>query len=87
MKSCVTGALGVAAAVEADELVSQGLHESVGAAVPNGMPVLDGALEIGDDHVEAWRTLRGVAETMVAARPARKRLEYMINSKKLNEGL
>jgi hypothetical protein len=94
MKSCVTGALGVAA-VEADELTavpmsgrsaSQGPHEPVGAAVPNGMPVLDGAFENGKGHVGAWRTLRGVAETMVAARPARKTLEYMTDFK-LNEGL
>ena len=55
-------------------LASQGPHEAaVDAAVPNGMPVLD--------HVGAWRALRGVAETMVAARLARKSLEYMINSK------
>ena len=89
MKSCVTEALGVAA-VEVDELTavpmggrlaSQGPHEAVDAAVPNGMPVLDGAFENGKDHVGAWRALRGVAETMVAARLARKSLEYMINSK------
>jgi hypothetical protein len=64
---------------------SQG-PEPVGAAVPNGMPVLEGAFENGKGHVGAWRTLRGVAETMVAARPARKTLEYMTNFR-LNEGL
>jgi hypothetical protein len=48
------------------------------------MPVLDGVFENGKGHVGAWRTLRGVAETVVATRPARKNLEYMINFR-LNE--
>ena len=77
IKSGETDAFGVAA-VTVDEYVLEDDHETVTPDEPHATPVLDAGADEDIDHVGAWRTLSGVAETAAATRPARKALVYIL---------